>query len=257
MECEANNTSKQVGMEMLDLGDDLLCTILSFCDLPTISRVAQTNHCLHRLVQHEWCWRDASYYSIDQKSRRAQTARERLQRWAVGQSCLAQAMQTLSAVPKHVLVEPSEGAETMLRLFSVRRNTVLWEGFLPRIECNSSGWQLDVEPLQHVWRQMIMHPSFSSSLELLSQALEDLVVGLVIVDPSSTKAHLVTCTQGVALSQRQHTATNSTMPQQQQPPCTFVLRQQWVQQLPVVVHVALKADATTLMGINVSYFSAR
>ena len=255
MECEAKNICHQVGSEILDLGDDLLRTMLSFCDLPTISRIAQTNHCMHNIVQQEWCWRDASHYSPDQKSRWAKTARERLQRWAVGQSCLARATQTPPAIPQHVLIDPSQGAETMLRLFSVRRNAVLWEGFLPRMGCSSAGWQLNVEPLQHVWRQMIMQPSFSSSLELLSQAVEDLVVALVIVDLSSTKARLVTCTQGVALSQRQHTAANSTS--QQQPPCTFVLRQQWVHQLPVVVHVALKADATALMSINVTYFCAR
>ena len=245
MECEAN-TGRVA--EMLDLGDGPLLTILSFCDLPTVSRVAQTSHGMHRLVQQECRLRDACY-GMDQKSR-ATTAQQRLQRWAVGQACLEQATRTLPA-PQHVLIDPSEGAETMLRLFSVSRSAVLWEGFLPRSACCSSGWQLEVGPLQHVWRQII-HPSISYSLEILSQAVEDLVVALVIVD-QNTKAHLVTCTQGVALSQRQHNAAANSL----QTLSTFVLRQQGVQRLPVVVHVALKADADALKGINVSYFCAR
>lgn len=76
MECEAFTTNdKWIDTEMLGLGDDPLRMILSFCDLPTISRVAQTNHPLHCLVEQEWCWRDAHYYRMDQKSRRANTAR--------------------------------------------------------------------------------------------------------------------------------------------------------------------------------------
>lgn len=234
--------------EILDLGEGPLITILSFCDLPTVSRVAQTNHNMHRVVQAEWSLRDA-LYSMDQKSR-AVAPRERLQRWAVGQACIDEAMATPQA-PQRVLIEPSDEAETMLRLFSVSRGSVLWEGFLPRSGYSSSGWQLEVGPLQQVWRQVV-HASMSSSLELLSQAVEDLVIAVAIVD-QNRKTHLVACTQGVALSQRQHNAAAMNM----SVPATFVLRQQWLQGLPVVVHLSLRTDATALTDISVSYFCVR
>jgi hypothetical protein len=128
--------------------------------------------------------------------------------------------------------------EAWLRLYSVRRQAVVWEGFLPWVAPTTTptntastqqqrgSWQVDVRALAPVWAHFTkaLPTAATSALESLSQLVDDWVVVLVVVgrdeeedcspddnDGSSTSvrhhdttARLVTCTQGVALSQRQH-----------------------------------------------------
>jgi hypothetical protein len=123
----------------------------------------------------------------------------------------------------------------------------------------------------------------TSALESLSQLVDDWVVVLVVVgrdeeedcgpddnnDDSSTytrrhhdtTARLVTCTQGVALSQRQHFVET---PSASSPAaaCTFCLRPQRVAP-HLCVHVTLKACPTShdggggLQALTVSYLCVR
>lgn len=275
MQCEY---SHQV-VEFLDIGDGPLATILSFLDVRDLPKTSLTCRYMNGLCEQEWAIRDAM---LPAKSKsKATTPKERCQRLALGQETLDAATCSFlagePASPRHVILKPLESSETMLRLYSITNQSVLWEGFLP-LSCNagdgsnnnqqqqqsgnSIGWKLDVAPLSSFWSQMVkpLPTSAISSLEVVSQLVDDLVVILVDVSRQGKRpveARLVTCTQGVALSQRQHTSDMGGIRSESPSPSTFVLRQQVVKGMPVVVHLSFKAHADVLDEINVSYFCLR
>ena len=263
--CKTNNHNAllAVPLNFLDLGEGPLSTILSFLPLRDVASLACVHsYCWRFLVQQEYQLRDVAMDEMTKS--RAATPQKRLQRWAVATAqCDAAAKaweRGVPAVPSHVALDLSPSCEIMLRLYSICREKIIWQGFLPcqhtssspnnNSQGSASGWQLDVTLLRPVWAQLVKPltslPS-PSMLECVSQIVEDLVVTLVLVGKTGA-ARLVTCTQGVALSQRQHGV---------QSPSTFVLRQQKVAGLPIVVHVALKAEAQILNELNVSYFCVR
>ena len=238
---------------LLDLGQDSLLNVLSFCSLHDVARFGLTNRSLHHLVEEEYRLRDAR---MTNNKSRASTARQRMYRWATGQACLDQATagffrnESKCSRPRFLLY-PSATSEAMLRLYSLKQQSVLWEGFLPWKEA-APGWQLDVAPLCATWNSLVQPVSQSpaaASLELVSQVIEDLVFVLVIVESGGRhpEAHLVTCTQGVALSQRQHGSRN---------PSSFVLRQRRIEEFPIVVHLSLHTCGNVLENCQICYFKA-
>lgn len=258
MACERIRRTPVEGLSLslLDLSDGALLTILSFSSLDDVAQLAQCNRYLHRLVHKDvYRLRDAA---MIHKSR-APTSRQRLHRWAKGESCLDNAISAFfrneaTKIPKHVLLTPTATSETMLCVYSIKQQSVLWQGFLPWATATTSlpgGWHLDVAPLRSMWAHLLPRTgTTTASLEQICKVVDDLVFALAVVDGGTRlpRAHLVTCTNGVALSQRQH---GNRMPS------SFVLRQQRVEAVPVVVHLALHTSGNILESCQISYFSVR
>ena len=285
MECEQSAPPGDQPRPLVfhDLGEGPLWTILSFCPLSAVAAVACTDRYLYQHCQQEWKLRD----NVMQAKSCAPTPRQRLRRWAVAdalasrlareswmqmQSTTTRSSQKKTALPQHVVLQPPD--EVMVHLYSQSRQANLWKGFLPCRGLHEndddngqeqSGWQVRLKALQPAWSQLVQ--SFAScysgangsSLDQLTRFVEDLRIVVVRVnhhdDKATTRAfpptaHLITCTAGVALCQRPNASHPAT-------PTTFVLRQQWVANVPVVVHLSIRAHANVLDELKVSYFCVR
>ena len=274
MDCESESdpvAPEPTSMHLHDLGEGPLWTILSFCTLSDVAQVSCVDRTLSQLCQGEWKMRDA----VMEAKSCASTPRQRLRRWALADTCARRATKALRSsseslmFPQHVFLKPP--SEIMLHLYSQSKRSLLWRGFLPCLgrhdsnEQQSSGWQVDLETLGPIWTKLVQSSTSKSDsnrspLDRLSHFVEDLWVVLVHVSDKATptssccqvcsstcQAHLITCTAGVALCQRPNAAHAAA-------PTTFVLRQQWVAHVPVVVHLSIRAHADVLDEMQVLVF---